>query len=155
VASRLSVHLNQRISILLAALVVLLAVGGALLFIEPGGPSDDAQIQQLVQNFASAADHQDAKTIMTELCQAEAAGFADGDAASSTPVATPESHFLATSTSDIQITGDVASAKVTRSQNGPTAQSFSAALYFLKENGMWKVCDSAATQFNQHRKGLS
>jgi hypothetical protein len=139
----------------LAALVLLFVSGGVLLFIELGGQSDDAQIQQLVQNFASAADHQDAKKIMAELCQAEAAGFADSGAASSTPVATPERHFLTPGTSDIQIAGDVASAKVTRSQNGPPANSFSVTLYFHRENGTWKVCDSAATQFNQHRKRLS
>jgi hypothetical protein len=139
----------------LAAFVVLLVVGGVSLFIELGGPSNDAQIQQLVQTFASAADHQDAKKIMAELCQAEAAGFADSDAASSTPAAAPESHFLTTGTSDIQIAGDVASAKVTLSQNGPMANSFSATLYFLKKNGAWKVCDSVAAQFNRARKESS
>lgn len=147
--------LNRRLFILLAALAAVLLAVGAVLFIELRGPSDGAQIQRLVQDFASAADHQDAKKIMAQLCQVEASGFADSDAVDSSPVATPESHFTTTTTSDIQIAGDTASAIVTRSQEKPTAKTFSTTLYFLKEGGEWKVCASAATQFKQHRKESS
>lgn len=148
--------LNRRSSLLLtAALAAVLAVAVALLFIELRGPSDDTQIQRLVQSFASAADHQDAKKIMAQLCQAEASGFADSDAAGSSPVATPESHFAATTASDIQVAGDTASAIVTRSQGKPAADTFSTTLYFLREGGTWKVCGPAAAQFKQQHKGSS
>lgn len=145
--------LKRRIYIIIVALAAVLVVGGALLFVGLRGPSDDTQIQRLVQNFASAADHQDAKKVMAQLCQVEASGFADSDAADSSPVATPESHFLTTTASDIQIAGDTASAIVTRSQEKPSAKSFSTTLYFFREGGAWKVCASAATQFKQHHKG--
>lgn len=146
-----STRRNRSTVIVLAAmLVAVLALAGVWLLLILREPSDEEQIQQLVQNFAIAIAQEDPTKIAAQLCQAEATQFADSDAVNSSPVSTPKSHLRTTTTSDLQVVGGVASARVTRSQTYPTTKTYSTTLYFRKENHAWKVCASAAAQFKQH-----
>jgi hypothetical protein len=132
--------------IVAAGLFVVAMAGGITLYIHAQVTSDDAQIQRVVNKFAVSIARVDYAGIYSSLCQEEAESFADTadfdptDPADNPVAAKPESQFSTSTTSDIRIVGDVASAKVTRSAK------YSTTLYFRKENGQWKVCAPAADQ---------
>lgn len=142
-------HHRTLIALIATALAVL-ALAGTWLLADAQGPSDDKQIQQLTQSFAIAVAQEDPNKIMALLCQSEASGLADSDAADDTPVTAPADHYQ-TTTGAIRIVGDVASAQVTRTQITPTRKTYTTTLYFRKENGMWKVCASARNQIGGQR----
>ena len=130
--------------ILIAALVV----GGVLLLRSSGGTQvskDESDIQQLVQDFNSAGSSGNFADMAQYFCKAEAGMFgALGQLGQilegvEIPGNAPQAEVTAT---DIKVKGDVASARM--NVGGP----FDTA-YFRKESGEWKVCMSAATEFNK------
>ena len=134
---------------LTVAVLAVLVLAGTWLLADARGPSDEKQLQQLTQSFAIAVAQEDPNKMMALLCQAEASGLADSDAAGDTPVTTPADHYQ-TTVGNIRIAGDVASAQLTRTQIVPAQHSYTTTLYFRKENGVWKVCASARTQLGGH-----
>lgn len=125
------------------ALWVTLSVFGALLAVVAGlavvfigvGPSDEDQITSAITGFGQAVDSGDWKTATTYLCAAEAEQFADGnDAGPDDPTAKPSSR-LPINVSDIQISGDAATAELSRPPQP------SRTLHLVKEAGAWKLCN--------------
>lgn len=129
-------------------IVAALVVGGVFLF-RSGDQilvsTDEAQIQQLVEEFSATGNTGKFSELGQYFCAAEAGMFgALGDLGDilegmDMPQNTQTTEITAT---DITVKGDVASA--TMNGGGP----FDTA-YFRKESGEWKVCMSAAVEFSQ------
>lgn len=129
-------------------IVAALVVGGVFLF-RSGDQilvsTDEAQIQQLVEEFGAAGNTGKFSDLGQYFCAAEAGMFGAlgelGDILEGmdVPQSTQTSEVTAT---DIKVKGDVASAKMNAGGPFDTA-------YFRKESGEWKVCMSAAVEFSQ------
>ena len=111
--------------------------------------SDEAEIRQLVRDFAAATDYTDTRTIVSLLCTEEAEGITESgsydpdDPDRMGPVAMPEDwRPPPVETSEVRVVGDVASALVRRDERSFT-------LYFRREGGHWTVCAPAADQMPQ------
>ena len=131
-----------------ALVITALVVGGVFLFrngAQIAGPSDEAEIQQLVQEFSAAGNSGQFADLGRFFCAAEAGMFgALGELGQllegiDIPETAPTVEVSAT---DIQVKGDVASA--TLATGGPFETA-----YFRKESGEWKVCMSAMVEFSQ------
>lgn len=129
-------------------IVTALVVGGVFLF-RSGDQmlvsTDEAQIQQLVEEFGAAGNTGKFSDLGQYFCAAEAGMFGAlgelGDILEGVDV--PQSTQTAEVTAtDITVKGDVASAKMNAGGPFDTA-------YFRKESGEWKVCMSAAVEFSQ------
>lgn len=134
----------------IAAVVVVIAlvIGGIVVFRSGGvtqASKDESEIQQLVKDFNAAGSTGKFSDIAQYFCKAEAGMFGalsqlgeilQGIEAPSTA---PKADVTAT---DIKVKGDVASARMNTGGPFDTA-------YFRKESGQWKVCMSAATEFNR------
>ncbi|MFD0817185.1 hypothetical protein ACFQ0D_02365, partial [Micromonospora zhanjiangensis] len=117
------------------ALVITAGVVGWVLVARAN--SDEAKIQRLAGDFAAAVDRDDQGKILSLLCAAEAADITeddDYDPAEGGPVVSP-GPTRPVKTSDITVTGDAASARVSRPGQPDTT------LHFRKESGHWRVCD--------------
>lgn len=134
----------------IAAVVVVVAlVIGGLVLLRSGGTSqaskDEAEIQQLVQDFNAAGSSGNFSDIAQYFCKAEAGMFGAlgqlGEILQGIEVPSPASKTEVTAT-DIKVKGDVASAHMNAGGPFDTA-------YFRRESGEWKVCMSAATEFNK------
>lgn len=129
-------------------IVAALVVGGVFLF-RSGDQilvsTDEAQIQQLVEEFGAAGNTGKFSDLAQYFCAAEAGMFGAlgelGDILEGMDVPQSTSNTEVTAT-DIVVKGDVASAKMNAGGPFDTA-------YFRKESGEWKVCMSAAVQFSQ------
>lgn len=127
--------------------IAALVVGGV--FLVRGGDiivsSDETEIKELVEEFSAAGSTGKFSEMGRYFCAAEAGMFsALGELGQilegiEIPQTAPTTGLSAT---DIVVKGDVASA--TMETGGPFETA-----YFRKENGEWKVCMSAAVQFNQ------
>ena len=134
--------------VLSVALVAALVIGGVFL-VRGGGDilvsSDEAEITQLVEDFSAAGNTGKFSELGQYFCANEAAMFgALGELGQilegiEIPQTAPTTDMKAT---NIKVKGDVASATVEPGGSFDTA-------YFRKENGQWKVCMSAAVEFNQ------
>jgi hypothetical protein len=130
-----------------AGLAVVVACGlvGCVVVTRVGGDqatvlstSDEAKIRKLVNQFAAAVDREDQAAIVALLCTEEAEGITDDeDYDPSRDGGVTERRTAPITISDIRITGDVASARISRPSQPDTT------LYFRKENGVWKVCAAA------------
>jgi hypothetical protein len=121
-----------------AGLAVVLAAAIAVSVIVVRGNSDQARIQKVVDDFASAVDQGDQARIVSLLCTQEATAVTEDDDYDPANRPGPATGARkAVRTSDIRVTGGTASARVSRS-NQPDAT-----LHFRKEAGVWKVCASA------------
>lgn len=128
--------------------VAALVVGGVFLF-RSGDQilvsTDEAQIQQLVEEFGAAGNTGKFSDLGQYFCAAEAGMFGAlgelGDILEGmdVPQSAPTTKVTAT---DITVKGDVASARMDAGGPFDTA-------YFRKESGEWKVCMSAAVEFSQ------
>jgi hypothetical protein len=103
--------------------------------------SEEAQIQRVVVTFAAAADVDDEAQLVRLLCRDEAAALTEDDdydpaAANDGGDAVPAQARTVVTVSAIQVAGDTATARVTRSTGGMVV------LRFVMERGMWKVCSS-------------
>ncbi|MDX1874790.1 hypothetical protein SBI67_21940 [Mycolicibacterium sp. 120266] len=131
-------------------LVAVLVVGGVLL-LRSGGPAqaskDEREIKQLVQDFNAAGSSGKFTDLAQYFCKAEAGMFgALGQLGEilqgiEIPSSAPKTEVTAT---DIKVKGDVASAHMNAGGPFDTA-------YFRKESGQWKVCMSAAAEFNKRQ----
>jgi ketosteroid isomerase-like protein len=107
-------------------------------------------IRSLVGDFAAAVDSGDAATVAQYLCAEEAAALTAAGGAEQAPTSAPAAGDAAAapaaSASEITVKGDVASAVVSATD---AAQDSSAAktMYFAKEDGAWKVCMAAESDF--------
>ncbi|ANE81280.1 hypothetical protein A7U43_20090 [Mycobacterium adipatum] len=129
-------------------IVAALVVGGVFL-LRSGDQilvsTDEAQIQQLVEDFSAAGNTGKFSELGQYFCAAEAGMFGAlgelGDILEGidVPQGAPTTEITAT---DITVKGDVASAKMNGGGPFDTA-------YFRKESGEWKVCMSAAVEFSQ------
>ena len=129
-------------------IVAALVVGGVFLF-RSGDQilvsTDEAQIQQLVEEFGAAGNTGKFSDLGQYFCAAEAGMFGAlgelGDILEGmdVPQSTQTTEVTAT---DITVKGDVASAKMNAGGPFDTA-------YFRKESGEWKVCMSAAVEFSR------
>jgi ketosteroid isomerase-like protein len=125
-----------------AAGLVLAVVAAVLL--TTGGNRDQAKIRTVVNRFAAAVQNEDQARIVGLLCAEEAADITeddDYDPAATRVDGTRDKPVFPVHASNIRVTGDVASARVTSAFQRPTT------LYFRKERGTWKVCASAAARF--------
>ena len=131
-------------------LVVALVIGGVLLFRANDTPAvskDESEIQQLVKDFNAAGSTGKFADIAQYFCKAEAGMFgALGQLGEilggiEAPSNAPKTEVTAT---DIKVRGEVASAHMNAGGPFDTA-------YFRKESGEWKVCMSAATEFNKKK----
>lgn len=130
-------------------LVVVALVLGGVFLIRSGGDitasSDEAQIKELVVEFNEAGNTGKFSELGRFFCAAEAGMFSElGELGQilegiEMPDNPPASEVVAT---DIEIKGDVASANMNAGGPFDTA-------YFRKENNEWKLCMSAAVQFNR------
>lgn len=128
--------------------VAALVVGGVFLF-RSGDQilvsTDEAEIQQLVEEFGAAGNTGKFSDLGQYFCAAEAGMFGAlgelGDILEGmdVPQSAPTTEVTAT---DITVKGDVASARMDAGGPFDTA-------YFRKESGEWKVCMSAAVEFSQ------
>ncbi len=119
------------------AVVLILVVAIVVTVVVVRGNSDQVKIQKVAQNFASAVDRGDQPRILSLLCAEEAEAVTDDEDFNPANTATSAGKPIALHTSDIRISGNVASARITR-PNAPPAT-----LYFRKEAGVWKVCAPA------------
>lgn len=124
-------------------MAVVVAVGAVLFLTVGRGPdnSDDAQIKRLVTNFADAANSADQAKLISLLCAEETSGITDSedyDPANDGGVVTTTKLVIVTS--DVRVTGAIASAKITRPDRS------TGMLYFRREGGRWTVCAPAAHQ---------
>lgn len=135
-------------SIAAVVLVIALVIGGVLLFRANDTPAvskDESEIQQLVKDFNAAGSTGKFADIAQYFCKAEAGMFgALGQLGEilggiEVPNSAPKTEVTAT---DIKVKGEVASAHMNAGGPFDTA-------YFRKESGEWKVCMSAATEFNK------
>lgn len=137
-------------SIAAVVLVVALVIGGVLLFRANDTPAvskDESEIQQLVKDFNAAGSTGKFADMAQYFCKAEAGMFgALGQLGEilggiEAPTNAPKTEVTAT---DIKVRGEVASAHMNAGGPFDTA-------YFRKESGEWKVCMSAATEFNKKK----
>ncbi|MBO3083037.1 Rv0361 family membrane protein [Cellulomonas fengjieae] len=124
-----------------AAAAVVLVVAAAVVL--PGilrrAFGDEAQIRAVVEDFARAVDREDQAAVIALLCDEEASAITeddDYDPANDGGVADPPSP-RPVRTSEIRVTGGVASARVARSGQ-PTIT-----LWFRQEDDRWTVCAPA------------
>ena len=131
-------------------LVIALVIGGVLLFRANNTPAvskDESEIQQLVKDFNAAGSTGKFADMAQYFCKAEAGMFgALGQLGEilggiEAPSNAPKTEVTAT---DIKVRGEVASAHMNAGGPFDTA-------YFRKESGEWKVCMSAATEFNKKK----
>jgi hypothetical protein len=131
-------------------LVIALVIGGVLLFRANDTPAvskDESEIQQLVKDFNAAGSTGKFADMAQYFCKAEAGMFgALGQLGEilggiEAPSNAPKTEVTAT---DITVRGEVASAHMNAGGPFDTA-------YFRKESGEWKVCMSAATEFNKKK----
>ncbi|MFC4535767.1 hypothetical protein [Sphaerisporangium dianthi] len=121
-----------------AGLLVAGAAGIAVYLVAGRAGGDEATIRRLTENFAVAVAREDQARIIGLLCAEEARGVVQDDDYD------PDNHRVVSGRgtvsiriSDIQVAGDVASARVThRSRSVST-------LHFRREAGGWKVCAPA------------
>lgn len=137
-------------SIAAVVLVIALVIGGVLLFRANDTPAvskDESEIQQLVKDFNAAGSTGKFADMAQYFCKAEAGMFgALGQLGEilggiEVPNSAPKTEVTAT---DIKVRGEVASAHMNAGGPFDTA-------YFRKESGEWKVCMSAATEFNKKK----
>jgi hypothetical protein len=117
---------------------VLLVAGGVVAYLLVArANSDEAKIQRLVQDFAVAIDYADQEKVLSLLCTEEADRIREDDDFHPRDTAgpAPEDATAEVTISDLRVTGDTASARITR----PSRPA--ATLHFTKEGGEWKVCD--------------
>jgi hypothetical protein len=127
-----------------AALAIVVAAGITIFVIVVHANSDSTKIGNLAQDFATAVDTENQPKIVSLLCTEEADAITDSEDydPSNTNVATPKPKSRPVTVSDIQIRGNVASARISRPHQS------AATLYFRKEAGAWKVCAPARTQLS-------
>lgn len=133
-----------------AVLIVALVFGGVLLL--RSGPisqasKDEHEIQQLVRDFNAAGNSGKFSDLAQYFCKAEAGMFSAlgqlGEILQGMEIPGNASKTEVTAT-DIKVKGDVASAHMNAGGPFDTA-------YFRKESGEWKVCMSAAAEFNKQQ----
>jgi hypothetical protein len=127
--------------------IAALVVGGIFLFRSGDDilvSTDEAQIEQLVEDFGAAGNSGNFSELGQYFCAAEAGMFsALGELGQILQgIEMPGVPTSEVTASDIEVKGEVASARM--SDAGP----FDIA-YFRKEAGEWKVCMSAAVEFSQ------
>ncbi|MGB5111384.1 MAG: hypothetical protein WBO08_07125 [Mycobacterium sp.] len=129
-------------------IVAALVVGGVFL-LRSGDDilvsTDEAQIQQLIEDFGAAGNTGKFSDLGQYFCAAEAGMFGAlgelGDILEGMDVP-QNTQATEVSATDIEVKGEVASAKMNAGGPFDTA-------YFRKESGEWKVCMSAAVEFSQ------
>jgi hypothetical protein len=117
-------------------LCVIAAVTTVLIVVRITGSSDEAQIKSTINQFAEAVDHNDTSKALSYVCTAEAAQMTerDGDAANDSDTVAPTTR-LPVNLTDIHITGDTATAQLSRPPQQPRT------VHLKKEAGTWKLCD--------------
>ncbi|MGW1372995.1 Rv0361 family membrane protein [Streptomyces sp. NPDC002446] len=122
-----------------AAAALLAAAGGVTAYLlVDRGESEQSRIEKVVADFALAVDRGDTPKMISLLCQEEASGIADNDGDPGDDDRDTQSKPIPITTSEVRITGDTASAVVTRPALKP------AAVYLRKEKGAWRMCAPAA-----------
>ncbi|QCB94770.1 hypothetical protein [Cellulomonas shaoxiangyii] len=105
-------------------------------------PSEEARIQELVTQFARAVDRENLSDIVALLCEEEAEGILEDDDYDPDAGGTEEggADSRPVEASDVRVTGDVASAVVSRPGQPDTT------LWFRIEEGRWTVCAPAGDE---------
>jgi hypothetical protein len=117
-------------------LCVIAAVTTVLIVVRIAGSSDEAQIKSTINQFAEAVDHNDTSKALSYVCTEEATQMreGDGDAANDSDTVAPTTR-LPVNVTDIHITGDAATAQLSRPPQQPRT------VHLKKEAGTWKLCD--------------
>ena len=125
--------------------VTLLVAGGVLAYFTlVGGPnSTEREIRSRAISFAEAVDTDDQRKVLDMMCAEEADELLQLDTWDPLGPQSPDpSRKKPIDITDVTVRGDVAQAQFTRSD-----PPLKGALYFLKEDGTWKLCDSVSKQF--------
>ncbi|WBB71265.1 hypothetical protein O7602_16005 [Micromonospora sp. WMMD1128] len=133
------------VPLVIAGVVLLAACGvGAFLLLRGGGSpksagaTDETRIRGVVGDFAAAVDRHDQTAILGLLCAEEAEEFrADDDFEPSREPLAESPSLRPVDAADIRVTGDTASAEISR----PGQRDVT--LHFRREDGAWKVCAPA------------
>jgi hypothetical protein len=123
--------------------VVILATGTVIFAVVANANSDSTKIKKLVDRFAVAVDTQDQAAVTGLLCADEASDITGSDgykAANNGGATQTTTKAIPVETTDVKVTGDTATARVSRPPQ--TAVT----LHFKKENGTWKVCDPGSPE---------
>ncbi|MBQ1040777.1 MULTISPECIES: hypothetical protein [Micromonospora] len=123
-----------------AVLAVAVAAGVVVWVLGARSNSDEAVIDKLVSDFAIAVDQDDQDKILGLLCAEEALDITEDDdydpANNGGPIVDPGPE-RPVKASDIRVTGNTASARITRPDQPDST------LTFRKESGHWRVCAPA------------
>ncbi|HKT03810.1 MAG TPA: hypothetical protein VJT31_30135 [Rugosimonospora sp.] len=119
-----------------AGLVLLIAVSIAVAVLVARGRTDTARIRALARDFTVAVDREDQAKIVSLLCAAEAGAVTgdDGYDPAHTGGAPAADGSLRITVTGIRVTGDTATARVSRGSRAPVT------LNFRREAGGWRVC---------------
>ncbi|WP_131809749.1 hypothetical protein [Mycolicibacterium fortuitum] len=139
---------KSRTGWLIASVVVVtfLVAGGVLAyFMLLGGPkSTEREIRSRATSFAEAVDTDEQRKVLDMMCAEEADELLELDTWDPLGPQSPDpSRKKPIIITEVTVRGDVARAEFTRSD-----PPLDGALYFLKEDGAWKVCDSVSKQFD-------
>jgi hypothetical protein len=123
------------------AAIAALAVGGLLAYKYVFAKSDADQIKALVQNVTADQNNADGPGLLTLLCTTTRGR----NPATSEMLRNDVNEYgtVATSVTDIRVTGDRATAQVTTTRSKQAGESDTETQSFAKENGSWKVCPAA------------
>jgi hypothetical protein len=111
-----------------------LAVVTPVLFLADG--SDDRQITRAITAFGQAVDRNDQPAAVSFLCAAEARQISESGNYDAESAETDEPvNALPINVSDIRVTGEDATAQLSRPPQPPRT------LHLKKENGEWKLCN--------------
>ncbi|GAS95176.1 uncharacterized protein RMCC_2142 [Mycolicibacterium canariasense] len=135
-----------------AVLMIAVLVVGGVLLLRSGGTSqaskDEREIKQLVQDFNAAGSSGKFTDLAQYFCKAEAGMFGAlgqlGEILQGIEIPSSSAPNTEVTATDIKVKGDVASAHMNAGGPFDTA-------YFRKESGQWKVCMSAAAEFNKQQ----
>lgn len=122
----------------ISAVAILLAVSGVLYFALGGGITPEAQVRQVINDFATAVDTEDQVKIVDLLCIEEAANITEDDDYDPTATGAESATRLDRQISDIHIMGQTASAQITFS----THESIT--IHLRQEQGTWHICATDA-----------
>ena len=120
------------------AAIAVLAVGGLLAYKYVFAKSDADQVKALVQAVTADQNKADAAGLLTLSCSAARGRNPPTSEMLRNDI--NEYGTVATSVTDIRVTGDRATAQVTTTRSNQPGESTTDTQSFLKESGSWKVC---------------
>jgi hypothetical protein len=124
------------VTLAVVAVLAGVAAAGFWIVVGPAGESDQAKITRTIDRFAEAVDTGDMPRALSYMCAAEAQQITDDPDYEADDTGTIDSgKRLPVNVSDIRITGNSATARLSRPPAEPRT------LRLQKEAGAWKLCN--------------